>query len=155
MAGDAGWCASHCGFVQFKGRCACLDLRGVVVPSISNHAKPSLAHGITSSLCHRTELCPVVAGVRYLMGDDEVVLGVYGHLHVVAHHARASAARRHRARIRVGQRELTVRLRLEFFLDLLEATHLPSQLHDLLLQPGCLGFQLRRLCAVNPAIQTE
>jgi hypothetical protein len=43
-----------------------------------------------------------------------VVFGVNGHLHVVAHHSRAFAARRHGASAGISHRELAIRLRLEF-----------------------------------------
>jgi co-chaperonin GroES (HSP10) len=38
------------------------------------------------------------------MGDDQMMLGVDGDLDVVAYDARASAARRHRTGIRIGQK---------------------------------------------------
>jgi hypothetical protein len=40
------------------------------------------------------------------MRDDQMMLGVDGDLEVVAYDARASAARRHRTGIRIGQRYL-------------------------------------------------
>jgi hypothetical protein len=47
--------------------------------------------------------------VRYFMGDDEMVLGIYGGLDVISHHPGATTAGCHRARIRIGQRDLLIR----------------------------------------------
>jgi hypothetical protein len=52
-----------------------------------------------------------VALVGHLVRHDQVMLGVDRGLHVVAHDARAAAARGHRACIGVGQRQLLIRLR--------------------------------------------
>jgi hypothetical protein len=60
-------------------------------------------------LGHVGELRPVGADVGHLMRDDQMMLGVDGDLDVVAYDARASAARRHRTGIRIGQRYLLVR----------------------------------------------
>jgi hypothetical protein len=48
-------------------------------------------------LGHVGELRPVGADVGHLMRDDQMMLGVYGDLDVVAYDARAPAARRNRA----------------------------------------------------------
>lgn len=78
-----------------------------------------------------------------------MVLGIYGHLYVVADHSGALATCRHRARIRIGQRDLTVWQCLELFLYLVKAMHLLAQLRNLLAQSSCLEFQFRRLRAIR------
>lgn len=78
-----------------------------------------------------------------------MVLGIYGHLYVVADHSRALATCRHRARIRIGHRDLTIWQRLELFLYLVKAMHLLTQLRNLLAQSSCLEFYLRRLRAIR------
>jgi hypothetical protein len=73
------------------------------------------------------------------MGDDQMVLGVYGRLYVVADHAGATAARRHRARIRIRQRDLLVGCLAHHRVQTLEPRHLLFQPLDLLLEPRRLG----------------
>jgi len=70
-------------------------------------------------------------------------------LYVVADHSRALPTCRHRARIRIGHRDLTIWQRLELFLYLVKAMHLPTKLRDLLAQSSCLEFYLRWLCAIR------
>src|SRR5689334_15406669 len=42
------------------------------------------------------------------MRDDQVVVGIDRDLHVVANHARATVARRHRAAVGIGERDLLI-----------------------------------------------
>jgi hypothetical protein len=44
----------------------------------------------------------IVAVVRHLVRDDQVMLGFHDALHIVADHTRLLACRRHGAAIRVG-----------------------------------------------------
>jgi hypothetical protein len=64
--------------------------------------------------------------------DDQMVLGLNRNLHVVTNHAGAAAARRHRARIGIGQRDLLIGALEHPRLDLGEAPHLVPELRDLL-----------------------
>jgi hypothetical protein len=50
----------------------------------------------------------VRADVRHLVGDNEMVLGIDCGLHIVADDSGVLAARCHRTRIRVSQRDLLV-----------------------------------------------
>ena len=59
-----------------------------------------------------------------LVRHDQMVLGVDGGLHVVAHDPRAAAAGGHRARIGIAQRYLTIRRGRELAADRLELLHL-------------------------------
>ena len=71
-------------------------------------------------------------------------------LDVVAHDTGASAARRHRAGIRIGQRDLLVRCGEHLHLENLEPLHLLLQLRDLLFQAARLGFErLGRLLPIG------
>jgi hypothetical protein len=44
-----------------------------------------------------------MSNVDDVMSDDQVMLGVSRHLHVVANHPGATAAGGHRARVRISQ----------------------------------------------------
>src|SRR2546430_12857902 len=70
--------------------------------------------------------------------------GIDGDLDVVAYDTGASAARRHRASIRIGQRYLLVRRSERPQLECKEPLHLLFQLRDLLLQAGRLGRARQR-----------
>ena len=60
---------------------------------------------LASDFC---QLRSILAIVRYLMRDDQVMFGIDGDLHIVADHARAAPAGRHRAAVGVGQRDLLI-----------------------------------------------
>jgi hypothetical protein len=90
-------------------------------------------------LRHGGELRAIRADVGHLVRDDQVVLRLDRHLHVVADDARAAAARRHRARIGIGQRDLLIGTREHPGLEVGEAPHFVPELRDLLPQPGDLG----------------
>jgi hypothetical protein len=62
--------------------------------------------------------------VRY----NQMMLGVDGHLHVVAHNARASAACGHRTGIGIGKRYLLVRRGQHLHIECLQPLHFLSQL---------------------------
>jgi hypothetical protein len=67
----------------------------------------------------------------HLARYDQMMLGLDGNLDVVADDARASAAGRHRAGIRVGQRDLVVRCGEHLHLENRETPYLILQLLDL------------------------
>ena len=84
------------------------------------------------------------------MRDDQMMCGVDGDLDVVADDARAAAAGRHRAGIRIGQRYLLVRCGKHLHLENLEPLHLLLQHRDLLFQAARLGLErLGRLLPVG------
>ena len=68
-----------------------------------------------------------------------MVLGLNRDLHVIADHAGAAPARRHRASIGIGKRDLLIGALEHPRLDACEASHLVPELRDLLPQPGGLG----------------
>jgi len=67
------------------------------------------------------------------VGDDQVMIGVDSGLDIVADHARILAARRHRSRIRIGQRNLLVRRGMNGDFQRLVLAHLLSQRGNLVL----------------------
>ena len=89
---------------------------------------------------HRGQLRPVAANIGDLVGHDQMVLGVDGHLDIVADDAGALAAGRHRPGVGIDQRDLFVRRGLDLLAHLLEGLHLPPQAIDLLLEPNRLGL---------------
>ena len=82
------------------------------------------------------KLGSVMADVGDFVGDDQMVLGVDRGLHVVADDAGAPATGGHRARIRIGQRDLLVGCVLQLLSNLVQALHLLFDRGDLLLEPG-------------------
>jgi hypothetical protein len=79
-----------------------------------------------------------------------MVLGVDGHLHIVADDAGATPARRHRATIRIGERDLLIGRGEHLLLVSRELRHLLLELYKLLFEPGCLRSQgLRGLLPVG------
>jgi hypothetical protein len=81
------------------------------------------------------ELRAVGADVGHLVRDDQMMLGVDRDLHVVADNTGAAPARRHRAGIGIGKRDLLIGRSQHPRLELREAPHLLPQLGELLLQP--------------------
>jgi hypothetical protein len=69
----------------------------------------------------------VRADVCHLVGNNEMVLGIDCGLHVVAYDSGVLAARCHRTRIRIGQRDLLVLAFHHLGIDRIEP-------HDLFLQ---------------------
>jgi uncharacterized protein (UPF0548 family) len=85
-----------------------------------------------------------------------MMLSVHGDLDVVAYEARASAARRHRTGVRIGQRSLLVGRGQHLFLDRREALHLTFEFRELLLEPRRLERQrLGRLLSIGRVELTE
>ena len=79
-----------------------------------------------------------------------MVLGLDCHLHVVADDAGAAPARRHRAAVGIGERDLLIGRGQHLLLDRREALHLAFELRELLLELLRLGRErLRRLLQVG------
>jgi hypothetical protein len=83
----------------------------------------------------------VRADVRHLVGHNEMVLGIDCGLHIVANDSGVLAARCHRPRIRVGQRDLLVIALHHLGIDRIEPRHLFLQFHDLVLEPRNLRLR--------------
>ncbi len=95
-------------------------------------------------LRHVCELRAVVADVCHLVRNDQMVLRIHRGLHVVTNHARAAPARRHRAAIGIGERDLLVRRGEHPLLVGVQLRHLLIELRKLLLEMRRLGGQ--RFC---------
>ena len=92
--------AGCCGLGQRHGDAgivARLDLLAAVVAAIGNGLELVDAENGLGLHGHVGKLCPIRAAIRHLVRNDEMVLGVYRDLHVVADDARAASARRHRS----------------------------------------------------------
>jgi hypothetical protein len=85
------------------------DLLAVEVAPVGQDGQRPVAHGVPRMLRHPRQLGAVVADIGHLVRHDQVVPGVDGGLRVVADDPRALAARRRRAGVRVGERDLPVR----------------------------------------------
>ena len=83
------------------------------------------------------------------MRDDQMMLGVDGDLDVLAHDTRASAARRHRAGIGIGQRYLLVLGLHHLSVQRVQALYLLAKRRNLLVEPRDLGFRHRRTLAIG------
>ena len=84
------------------------------------------------------------------MRHNQMMFGLGGNLNVVAHHAGAAATCRHRAGIRVRQRDLLIRCGKHVRLESCKPPHLLPQLLDLLFQAARLGLErLGRLLPVG------
>ena len=90
--------------------------------------------------------------MSHLVRHDEMMLGFYRHLDVVADDTSAFAAGGHGAGVRISQRDLLVGRGLHLLLHLLQRLHRPTQARDLLLEAGCPGLGLRATLPVG-AIQ--
>src|SRR5271157_1019775 len=91
----------------------------------------------------------VRADVRHLVGDNEVVLGIDCGLHVVADDPSVLAARCHRTRIRIGQRDLLVLALHHLDTDRTEPRDLFVQFRDFVLEPRNLCLRHRIATAVG------
>jgi hypothetical protein len=74
------------------------------------------------------------------MGDNEMVLGVDGTLHIVTDHPAASTAGGHRASIGIGQRYLLVLGLHHLSVQTVQALYFLTQRCNLLVEPGDLGL---------------
>src|SRR5207248_11701924 len=75
------------------------------------------------------------------MGNNEMMLGVYRTLNIVPDHPAASAARGHRARIGISQRDLFVFGLHRLSVQCVQALYLLAQRCNLLVEPGYLGLR--------------
>ena len=83
------------------------------------------------------------------MGNNEMMLGVDGTLHIVTDHPAASATCGHRARIGIGQRYLLVLGLHHLSVQSVQALYLLAQRRNLLVEPGDLGFRYRFPLAIG------
>src|ERR1700720_3099714 len=83
------------------------------------------------------------------MGNNEMMFGVDGTLHIVTDHPAASAARGHRASIGIGQRDLLVLGLHHLSVHRVQALYLLAQRRKLLVEPGDLGFRYRFPLAIG------
>jgi hypothetical protein len=96
------------------------------------------------------ELCPVRAGVRHLVGHNQVVLGINGDLNVVTDDAGTAATGCHRAAVGISQGDLLVGRSKHLPLIDRKLAHGLLHLRQLLLEPRHLRSQrLRRLLSVG------
>ena len=87
--------------------------------------------------------------IGHLVGDYEMVLGVDRALDIVADNPAAPAARRHRTRIRIGQRNLLVLGLHHLNIERIQAVDLLTQRRNLFLEPRDLGLRNRRALAIG------
>ncbi len=85
------------------------DLFAVEVAAVGDDIEARRFQRYLRLLGHVRELRPIGPDVAHFMRDDQMMLGVDGDLDIVAHDTGTSAARCHRAGIRIGQRCLLVR----------------------------------------------
>src|SRR6476646_3013762 len=75
------------------------------------------------------------------MGNNKMMLGVYGTLHIVSDHPPAPAAGGYRARIGIGKRDLFVFGQHHLSVQCVQALYLLAQRRNLLVEPGDLGLR--------------
>src|ERR1700730_5674719 len=131
------------------GLLAGADLLACVVAAISHSIERLNAHLGSRLLGHIRELMAVGTDVRHLVRDNEMVLGVDRSLHVVADDTGVLAARRHRARVRIGQRDLLVFALHHLGIDRIEPRNLFLQFRNLILEPRNLCLRHRIAMAVG------
>ena len=122
------------------GALAGQHLVAVVIAAVGQHREFLASGRIQRLLPHRGQLRPVAADIGDLVRDDQMVLGIDGHLNIVADDAGALAAGRHRPGVGIGQGNLFVGRGFDLSVHLLEGLHLPPQALDLLLEAHCLGL---------------
>lgn len=80
------------------------------------------------------EMRRIVAHIRHLVRDDQMMLGVHRRLYVVADQARTAPTRRHGAAVGIGQRDLLIGRGQHLLLDGCELGHLRFQLLEFFFQ---------------------
>lgn len=90
-----------------------------------------------------------MTGVGDLVSHDQVMLGIDGGLDVVADRAAPTPARRHRARVQVGQRDLLAWRGVHDRFKGFERRHLLAKRGDLLPQADRLGLRQFALLAIS------
>src|SRR5450631_3460317 len=83
------------------------------------------------------------------MGNNEMMFGVDGTLHIVTDHPAASATCSHRASIGIGQRYLLVLGLHHLNVQTVQALDLLAQRRNLLVEPGDLGLRYRFPLAIR------
>src|SRR5476649_2218022 len=83
------------------------------------------------------------------MGNNEVMPGIDGALHVVTDRTAAATTRGHRAGIGIGQRDLFVFALHHSGVQLVQTTYLLAQGRDLLVEPRDLGLRHRFALAIG------
>ena len=81
------------------------------------------------------------AYVGHLVRNDQMVLRIHRSLHVVTNHARAAPARRHRAAVGIGERDLLVRRGEHPLLEGVQLRHFLIEFCKLFLEMRRLGGQ--------------
>jgi hypothetical protein len=81
--------------------------------------------------------------VGHFVGNNEMMLGIDGTLHIVTDHPAASATRGHRASIGIGQRDLLVLSLHHLSVQSVQAQYLLAQRWSRLIEPGDLGLRYR------------
>jgi len=79
------------------------DLLAVKVAAISHSFELVHMQRGLCCLCRVRKMCRVIANVRHLMRNDQLMLGVDGGLHIVPDDTGPAATRRHRSAIGIGQ----------------------------------------------------
>jgi hypothetical protein len=88
--------------------------------------------------------------IRHLVRHNQMVLGIDRNLHVVPDDAGTAPTRRHRAGVRIGERDLLVGRGEHLFLDRREALHLNFEFREFFLEPRRLERErLRRLLPIR------
>ena len=141
------------------GRCLCLGNAGhnagalagqylvaVVIAAVGQHRELLASGRIQRLLPDRGQLRPIAADVGDLVRDDQMVLGIDGHLDIVADDTGALAAGRHRPGLGIGQGDLFVRCGLDLLAHLPEGPHLSPQALDLLLEALVLASATSSSC---------
>src|SRR6202007_2471198 len=144
-----GFCARGQRFRQCDrdaGRLTGKNFLAIVVAAISDNAEYVDTHLGTSLRSHAGELVAVAAHIGHLVSHDEMMLRINRNLHVVANDAGVLATCRHRACIRIGERDLLVLALHHLRVDRVEPDDLLLELLDLALQP--LNFRLRHRIAM-------
>lgn len=135
---------------QHAGPLASQHLIAVVIATIGKDGDLADPHGLLGIQAHRHELHAIVALGDNLVSDDKMMFGVDGSLQVIADNARPTAAAVHRARIRVGERDLMVGNCFDLAFHILQELHVAAQTGELLLDPVCPGFGDFAGLAVSP-----
>jgi hypothetical protein len=126
------------------GVLASLNLLAIVIAAVCHDIERLNAHLGSRLLGHIRQLMAVSADVRHLVGHNEMVLGVDRGLHIVADDPGVVAARRHRTRIRIRQRDLLILALHHLGIDRTEPLDLFPQFLDFLLEPHnpCLRHRI-------------
>lgn len=84
------------------------DLQAVEVAAIGDGFELIRLQNRLRLLGDIRKLCPIRAGIRHLVRDDQMMLALDRNLHIVADDTGAAATRCHRATVGIGQRDLLI-----------------------------------------------